>query len=223
MKILAIDTSLAAAAACVYDAQAGAALAAETVWQARGHDETIVPLIDRTMRAAGGRDLKIDRVAVTVGPGSFTGLRIGISAAKAIGLAFDAPVVGVSTLAAYVAQVMAAHADGVAAAAIDARHGRVFVAAYREGRPLLQPRVATAREAVRAIGAGPIRLAGPTAAALAIEAWRDGVEAEVVSDAAAPDITFVALLARSADPATAPPRPLYLNPPEVTLAPARAS
>ncbi len=223
MKILAIDTSLAAAAVCVFDSDADVALAAETVWQARGHDETIVPLIDRTMRAAGGRDMRIDRVAVTVGPGSFTGLRIGVSAAKAIGLALDAPVVGVSTLSAYVAQVMASHAEGVVAAAIDARHGRVFVAAFLDGHPVLQPRVASAREAVRAIGSGPIRLAGPAAAALAIEAWRAGVEAEVFSDAAAPDISFVARLARAADPQSAPPRPLYLNPPETTLAPAAAS
>lgn len=217
MKILAIDTSLAAAAACVFDSTTGQTLANETVWQARGHDETITPLIDRVVRAAGGRDIGIDRVAVTVGPGSFTGLRIGISTAKAIGLALGAPVVGVSTLAAYIAPIMMAHSNGVAAAAIDARHGRVFVAAYLDGKPVLAPRLATAREAVRALGAGVIRLAGPAAAALAIEAWRAGLEAEVVSDAAAPDISFVALLAQSADPDTAPPRPLYLNPPEVTL------
>ena len=217
MRILALDTSLAAAAACVYDAAAGQILAAETVWQARGHDQTLTPLIARVTAAAGGR-AGIDRIAVTVGPGSFTGLRIGISTAKAIGLAFGAPVVGVSTLSAYIAPLAArAPGGGVAAAAIDARHGRVFVAAFVDGRPVLAPRIAAAREAVRAFGAGPVLLAGPAAAALAIEAWRLGMEADVVNDAAAPDIVYVARLGASADPASAPARPLYLSAPETTL------
>lgn len=216
MKVLAIDTALAAASACVFDAFQGVVLAQETLWQARGHDETLLPLIDRVAGAAG---VAIDKIAVTVGPGSFTGLRIGVSAARALGVAWDKPVVGVSTLSAYCAPVMLAFPEAAAVAAIDARHGRAFVSALLRGRTILSPRVATPREAVRAVGEGPLKIAGPMAAALAIEAWSLGLEAEVVSDAQAPDIVFVARLGAAADPADAPPRPLYINPPETTPQP----
>ena len=106
--------------------------------------------------------------------------------------------------------------DGVAAAAIDARHGRIYVAALAGGAQIIAPRIAAPREAVRAMGSGPLRLAGSSAAALAIEAWSMGVAAEVVSDAKAPDIAFVARLGAAADPGSAPPRPLYLKAPDVT-------
>src|SRR5574337_384660 len=114
MRILAIDTSLAAASACVLEG-GSAPIARETIWLERGHDQTIVPLIDRVVGAAGGLKA-IGRVAVTVGPGSFTGIRIGVSAARAIGLALGVPVVGVSTLAAYVAPIAVDWSDGIVAA-----------------------------------------------------------------------------------------------------------
>ena len=214
MKILAIDTALGAASACLFDAATNEALARETIWLDRGHDQAIIPLIDRVVAGQGGPSA-IDRIAVTVGPGSFTGIRVGISAARAIGLARSVPIVGVSTLSAYVAPIMLDWSDGVAAAAVDARHGRIFVAAFAGGNPIIAPRISAPREAVRAMGSGPLRLAGSSAAALAIEAWSMGVAAEVVSDAKAPDIAFVARLGAAADPASAPPRPLYLKAPDV--------
>ena len=214
MKILAIDTSLGACSACLFDSASGEMLARETVWLDRGHDQALVPLIDRVVAQGGGRSA-VERVAVTVGPGSFTGIRVGISAARAIGLATGAPVVGVSTLSAYVAPLMIEWRDGVVAGAIDARHGRAYVAAFASGSPIIPPKVMTPREAARAMGSGPLRLAGTGAAALAIEAWSMGFAAEVVSDAAAPDIAFVARLGAAADPTSAPPRPLYLKAPDV--------
>ena len=215
MKILAIDTSLGAASACLFDSDSNELQARETVWLERGHDQIIIPLVDRIVAEAGGRSC-IERVAVTVGPGSFTGIRVGISAARAIGLALNVPVVGVSTLSAYVAPLLLDYSDGVAAAAVDARHGRIFVTAFAGGNTIVAPRVAAPREAARSMGSGPLRLAGPSAAAVAIEAWSMGVSAEVVSDAGAPDIAFVARLGAAADPQSAPPRPLYLKAPDVT-------
>ncbi len=221
MKILAIDTSLGAASACLFDSVANEVLARETLWLDRGHDQAIIPLIDRIVAQGGGR-ASVDRVAVTVGPGSFTGIRVGISAARAIGLATGAPVVGVSTLSAYIAPIMLDRTDGVAAAAVDARHGRIFVAAFAGGMPIIPPRIAAPREAVRAMGSGPLRLAGSGAAALAIEAWSMGVSAELISDAKAPDIAIVARLGAAADPPSAPPKPLYLKAPDVTPSPSAA-
>ncbi len=215
MRILAIETALAAASACVFDGARSETMAQESIAMSRGQDQAIVPLIDRVVAAAGGGVRSIERIAVTVGPGSFTGIRIGISAARAIGLALGVPVVGVSTLAAYAAPVVLDKSDGIVAAAIDARHGRVFVAAFANGRPVIAPRVSTPRDAVRAMGSGPLWLTGSSAAALAIEAWAIGISAEVVSDAAAPDISYVARIGIAADPQIAPPRPSYLRAPDV--------
>lgn len=215
MRILAIDTALAAASACVFDQASGDVLARETLEMARGQDQAIISLIGRVVAEAGGGAKSIDRVAVTVGPGSFTGIRIGISAARAIGLALGVPVVGVSTLAAYAAPAVLDKQDGVVAAAIDARHGRLYIAAFVNGRPIVAPRVATPREAVRAMGSGPFWLAGPSAPALAIEAWDMGEKAEVVEQAGSPDIEFVARLGAAADPHIAQARPSYMRAPDI--------
>lgn len=215
MIILAIDTSLAAASACIYDSSKSEVLAQETVAMDRGQDQAILPMIDRIVAKGAGSASGIQRIAVAVGPGSFTGIRIGISAARAIGLALDAPVVGVSTLAAYAAPFVLEKSSGVVAAAIDARHGRVYVTALAAGRPVVAPRVCFPKEAVRAMGSGPLWLCGPSAAAIAVEARAIGLPAEIVGESPNPDISFVARLGQVADPASAPARPAYMRAPDV--------
>lgn len=216
MKILAIDTALRAASACVYEAGAEAPEASETIPMQRGHAEALLPLIDRVMAQVEGGFAALARVAVTVGPGSFTGLRVGVAAARAIGIACGVPVVGVSTLAALAAPLILAKKPGLVAAAIDAGHGNVYFAAFSsDGRAIVTPRVTSVRDAVRMLGAGPIRMAGSGAPMLAIEASSAHLAAEVVGDTSAPDIAYVAKLGLLADPATAPPRPLYLKLPDI--------
>lgn len=216
MKILAIDTALQAASACVYQGGAGAPEVCETIPMQRGHAEALLPLIDKVMAQAEGGFAALGRVTVTVGPGSFAGLRVGVAAARAIGIACGVPVVGVSTLAALAAPLILAKKPGLVAAVIDASHGNVYFAAFgSDGRAILAPRVASVRDAVRLLGAGPIRIAGSGAPMLAIEAASTHLAAEVVGDISAPDIAFVARLGLLADPATAPPRPLYLKPPDI--------
>jgi tRNA threonylcarbamoyladenosine biosynthesis protein TsaB len=70
------------------------------------------------------------------------------------------------------------------------------------------------REAVRLLGTGPVRMAGSGAPMLAIEAWATRLAAEVVGETGAPDISYVARLGLLADPRGAPPKPLYLKPPD---------
>src|ERR1700720_521013 len=106
MLILAIDTALDACAAGVLDTEAGKLLAQESEGMKRGHAEALMPLIARVMKASGVGFSGLDRVAVTTGPGSFTGLRVGLSAARGIALAANKPVVGVTTLAAYAAPIV---------------------------------------------------------------------------------------------------------------------
>mgnify|MGYP001766538524 CR=1 FL=1 len=215
MRILAIDTALPAASACVLESGADEPLAIESMPMERGHAEALMPLIDRVVSRIDGGFSALDRVAVTVGPGSFTGIRVGVAAARAISLACDIPVVGVSTLAALAAPLILESTGGVVAAAIDARHGNLFLAAFVSGgRVLVAPRVASLREAVRVLGAGPIRAAGSGAGLLAIEAWTMGSLIDVVGDYIAPDISFVARLGLLANPLSSPARPLYLKPPD---------
>jgi tRNA threonylcarbamoyl adenosine modification protein YeaZ len=217
MKILAIDTALSAASACVYEAGTDAPESAETIAMERGHAEALLPLIERVMAHAEGGFSGLSRIAVTVGPGSFTGLRIGIAAARAIGIACNVPVVGVATLAALAAPLILEQQPGLIAAAIDARHGNLYLAAFgQDGRATVAPRLVSVREAMPLLEGNPIRLIGSGAPMLAIEAAATGRTVELMGNGSAPDILYVAKLGLLADPAI-PARPLYLKAPDVTL------
>ena len=218
MRILAIDTALPAISACVLDDAHAEPLAVETQPMARGHAEALLPLIKRLMEKIEGGFRSLDRVAVTVGPGSFTGIRIGIAAAQGVALACKCDIVGVSTLSALAAPLIMDETDGVIAAAIDARHDKVYLAAFgSDGRPILTPRRDGAHEALRALGSGPLRLIGSGAQALANEARLRSIPVQLISAQEAPDIVYVARLGMAASPQSAPARPLYLKEPDVTV------
>src|SRR5216110_1764841 len=125
MLVLAIDTALDACAAAVLDTDAAKIIAQESQAMKRGHAEALMPLIARVMKASGIAFTSLDRIAVTTGPGSFTGLRVGLSAARGIGLAAGNPVVGVTTLSAYAAPVVSRNDEQPVISAIDARHDQV--------------------------------------------------------------------------------------------------
>jgi len=215
MRVLAIDTALEACAAAVLDTGAGVA-AQESKIMVRGHAEALMPLIERVMRAAAAAFADLDRIAVTVGPGSFTGLRVGIAAARGIALAANKPAVGLSTLAAFAAPLIAAD-DGVpVVAAIDARHGHVYLQVFGAGgRTLVAPRVAPLREAVQSAAAsGAPRLTG-NAARLLAAAWpANEPPPACVEQSGAPDIAWVARLGAAAQETGAPVKPLYLRAPD---------
>lgn len=218
MRILAIDTSLPAVSACVLEKDSESPIASETIPMERGHGEALTPLIQRVVAQTDGGFGAIDRVAVTVGPGSFTGIRIGLAAAQAIALACGADIVGVSTLSALAAPLMGAENDAIVCASIDARHGNIFVAAFAtDGRPLRAPRREGVVEALRALGTGPLTFVGSGAELLAREARARGIGYRVNDAQPYPDIEFVARLGLVADPERAPAWPLYLKEPEVTF------
>lgn len=215
--ILAIDTALAATSACLLDPRQTEPLAAEVLPMAGGHAEALFPLLERVIaRTADGFD-GIRRVAVTIGPGSFTGIRIGVAAARAIGLACKVPVVGVSTLAALAAPSIAAGGRSPIVAAIDARHGNVYVQAFGStGETVLGPALMSASDAVRGVGASQIRLVGSGGPIMAIAAAPLGIGADADEASVLIDIGFVARLGALADPRRALPRPLYLKAPDAT-------
>jgi len=212
MRILAIDTALSACAACVMDAGAPEPISYETIVMERGHAEALLPLVDRVVSKAEGGFSGLDRVAVTVGPGSYTGLRVGIAAARAIGLAAHVPVVGVTTLSALLAALIADDNRRVLAAAIDARHGQVYFQSIAPGgQSIVAPTLVRVREAARLIGSGPTAIVGSGAGAVAAETA--GVEV-AVHEKSFPDILWVARLGLVADPSNALPKPLYLRGPD---------
>jgi tRNA threonylcarbamoyl adenosine modification protein YeaZ len=189
-------------------------MASESVTMARGHAEALMPLIARVMDAAMFEFAELDRIAVTVGPGSFTGLRVGLAAARGIALASGRSAVGVSTLSAYAAPVISADRSQTVIAAIDARHAQVFIQAFAPGGRTLAPaRHAKIADALPAI-AGPVHIVGSAAAALA-QAWpQDAPPPTVAPPQPAPAIAWVARLGAAADAQSAPPNPLYLRPPD---------
>lgn len=212
MRILAIDTALSSCSACVLEGAGAAPLALEQMPLERGHAEALIPLVQRVMAGVEGGFPSLSRIAVTVGPGSFTGLRVGIAAARAIGLAAGLPVVGVTTLAAICAPMLGREGGRVVAAAVDCRHGQVYMQALSPaGVSLAPPQQLALRDAVRLAGGAPLSLAGSGALLVAQEAWSLGLDAVVVDPAPAPDIRWVARLGLLADPQAAPPRPLYLK------------
>jgi tRNA threonylcarbamoyladenosine biosynthesis protein TsaB len=218
MLILAIDTALDACSAGVLDTDTGKLIALESQPMKRGHAEALMPLIARVIKQAGIAFASFDRIAVTTGPGSFTGLRVGLSAARGIALAADKPVVGLTTLAAYAAPVVSENAGQPVISAIDARHDQVyFQVVSGDGSSLIRPRVAPIEEALRASRFGAPHLVGNAAGILAGRWPTDALPPFRVDAQPAPDITWVAWLGAAVNPDTAPARPYYLRAPDAKL------
>jgi tRNA threonylcarbamoyladenosine biosynthesis protein TsaB len=171
-----------------------------------------MPLIAAVMSKAHVDFAEVDRIAVTVGPGSFTGLRVGVAAARGIALATGKPAVGVTTLAALAAPFLAADGSKAVLAVINARHGRVYLQLFGPGGcSLVAPRIASTSDAIRAAMASPTHIVG-NAARLIEEVWPDDEQRPLsVSPVPAPDVAWVARLGAAADDLTAPVRPLYLG------------
>jgi tRNA threonylcarbamoyladenosine biosynthesis protein TsaB len=215
MLILAIDTALDACAAAVLDTDASKIVAQESLPMKRGHAEALMPLIARVMKASGVGFAALDRIAVTTGPGSFTGLRVGLSAARGIALAAGKPVVGLTTLAAYAAPVVADNGEHPIISAIDARHDHVyFQAVSGDGSSLIRPLVAPIAEALAAAKLGAPHLVGNAAKILADRWPAHALPPFTVDAQSAPDIAWVAWLGAAVSPNTAPARPFYLRAPD---------
>lgn len=133
MKVLAVDTSaMTASVALMIDGR----LAAESILNhKKTHSEKIMPMIDSVLKESETGIEEIDVFAVANGPGSFTGLRIGVSTVKALAHAMEKPVVGVNTLAALAYNIF--DADGLVSPIMDARRGQVYNAVYKWDKGIL--------------------------------------------------------------------------------------
>lgn len=206
MLVLAIDTALDACQAAL--TRDGEVLGACSEPMTRGHQERLAPLVHDLMAEAGLAFTDLDRIGVTVGPGSFTGLRVGLAFAKGLSLALGVPCVGVGTLEALAGSQPA----GLTAAVVDARRERVHLQLFEDGVSLGTPEHLAIADALIRVdvtsAGGPVRLAGPGAALLAGAA---GAELVVV---AAPDPVVVARLTGSVSEPSGRPSPLYLREPD---------
>lgn len=213
MIILALDTCLGACSVALA-ADDGAVLAHASEAMARGHQERLAPMVERVLSEAGVSPGVVTRVAVTVGPGSFTGLRVGIAFAKGFAQALGAETVGVGVL-----EALAAEADGLVCAAIDARRDQVYLQVFEDGLPLMAPDVLpigtsaarlaeiTRGRSLTLVGSGAALLADTAPGARIVPA--EGCDARRVARIAA---------SRGAGPLT----PLYLRAPDAKLPVARA-
>lgn len=215
MRVLAIDTALGACAAAVLDTAYGGILASESQPMVRGHAEALIPLVARVMQQSKMAFHDLDRIAVTTGPGSFTGLRVGLSAARGFGVATGLPVVGLSTLAVYAAPHLAADSRVPVVAAIDARHRHVYLQVFGPGgRTVIAPRLAPLEEAIRAASEAPSRLVGSAARAVADGLHKLAPVPPTVDPRDAPDIAWVAQIGAVTSEEKSPPRPFYLRAPD---------
>jgi tRNA threonylcarbamoyladenosine biosynthesis protein TsaB len=215
MRVLAIDTALAACSAAVLDTGNGGVIASESAPMERGHAEALMPLLDRVVKASGLAFADLERIVVTTGPGSFTGLRVGIAAARGFGVATHIPVVGVTTLSAYAAPYLAADDQTPVIVAIDARHEHVYLQVFGSGgRTVIAPRLAPLGEAIRAAAQAPARIVGSAAQAVASGLPRTAPQPAKIDISGAPDIGWVAQIGAAVAEAQAPPKPQYLRAPD---------
>ena len=212
MRVLAIDTALEACSVAVLDTAHAEVRVHESLPMQRGHAEALMPLVARVLQRAQLDFADLDRIAVTTGPGSFTGLRVGIAAARGIALAAGKPAVGLSTLAAFAAPFIAADDSLPVVAAIDARHDHVYLQVFGPGgQTIVSPRITPLREALRVSTTGAPRITGTAAGKLAA-LWPAGEHPpNTVDQRAAPRIDWVARLGAAATDTGTPPKPLYLR------------
>jgi len=219
LTLLAIDSAGAACSAALW--RDGAVLAARRLVTERGHAQHLAPLVQATLEEVGCGVGLLDGVVATVGPGSFTGLRVGLALAQGIALSAGVPAWGVSSFRVHAAAAGAGPAVPLVVA-IDSRREEIFLQCFRAG-PDGDPFMATPTDAARHLravaGAAPLAVAGDAASALAAALAAAGIEAVVLQDgpADAAALAVVAAATLAAGEPLLPARPSYLRPPDVTM------
>ena len=203
MIVLAIDTAGTGCYAALYEPGEDTILGASGADIGRGHAERLMEFVDAALDAAGMTLQDVGRIAVAIGPGSFTGIRVGVAAARGLALALGVPVVGVSTLAALAAD---RRTGTPLLVAMDAKRDEVYWQAFAaDGTETSPPSIASMEEARRMAAGHDGAVAGSAAALLREGA---GQETDGVS------ISTVARLGARLDPENHLPKPLYLRGPD---------
>jgi len=205
MIILALDCSLDSCSAAILDDTRGV-LARHFERMERGQAERIAPMVRDVMAEAGVTAPSLDRIGVTLGPGTFTGIRIGLACAKGLALALNKPVIGIDTLRAIVAN--AGKVSEAIAVATDARQGQIYLGIYRGGETLVAPRRLALEDVAHLLPQGPLFVMGGAKTALIAAAQRNDLAARSESDI--PIAANFAPFIIDAEPDAMSLRPLYL-------------
>ena len=218
MNVLALDTCLGAVSAAVRWRNAQGEWVAHGAWEARerGQAERLIPLVSQVMRDAQLEFADIDRIAVTVGPGSFTGMRVGVAAARGLSLSTGLPLVGTTSLAVMAWQareLLGAESSGrPLAVVIDARRGMLHLQLFPDsGLEAGPPRLLTPEDAVSRVGSRSAIVVGGGGPAIARAAATIGRQIETALSDLQPDARALAAMAADLTPADSV-RPLYLRP-----------
>lgn len=209
MKVLVVDTALGLCTAGVFEVDGAVVrpLGLRSEAMTKGHSERLAGLARDAAKDAGGFE-GIDRIGVTVGPGSFTGLRVGMAFALGLGAALGKPVVGLSTL-----DALAGASDAPdRAALIDARRGQVYARFWKAGRALGPAEALSIGDTQARVGELTAPALIGSGSGLVLEAAAGATVLEAVG--ARPE--DLARLAAALDPETNPPKPLYLRAPDAT-------
>lgn len=212
MKILAVDTALGACSVALLDDDEILAHIFEPM--DRGHAERLAPMVDEAMKKAGMDFAALDRLAVTTGPGTFTGQRVGLAFMRGLRLALRRPLTGIITLEAMAAAAKAETGKTKAAALHDARRDEGYLLLQDSDNVIQPPVVMPFADAVQAIrGFGACALAG-TGAQAAAASLGSGF---ALSSVRQPDALWVARLACMHPVSQDVPGPLYLRAPDAKL------
>ena len=217
MNILAFDTCFDGCSVCVAERRGDAVVPLSFLMERfeTGHAERLIPMIGEAMQQARLNFDHLGRIAVTVGPGTFTGTRIGVAATRALVLATGAQTVGVSSLA-VMAEVARREVTAPAlAVVVDARRGEVYAQLFGAGGGLdakSPPQLLSIEDAAQ-IGDGAMVFVGSGSAAVAAAA-RDRRDAVARLPALLPDAKALAHLGGALEASDAPLVPLYLRPPD---------
>ncbi|GBF26332.1 tRNA threonylcarbamoyladenosine biosynthesis protein TsaB [bacterium MnTg02] len=224
MNILAFDTSMKACSAAVLAGSASPSALFHTFEELeRGHMERLVPMIEQVMEEAGLAYQDLDRIAVTTGPGTFTGVRIGLACARALALAANLPLVGATSLCVMASAVRdqlealadGSHLDRPLAIAVDARREQIYFQLFSSDlAPMTEPAALTLEDAVNELPQCAILAAGSASLCLAEIADQSGRKVRAVAVKLQPDAAVLARLAQDLAPAQEPVRPLYLRNPD---------
>lgn len=219
-----MDTSAGACSAALWE---DAIIFERTKEMQRGHAEALLPMILSVMRDADRRFTDLDLVAVTVGPGAFTGLRVGLAAARGIALAAGLSCFGVTTLEAIAEAIdWPTLARRPALVALDNKQGGVYAQMFQAGRPLEPPSVHTARTLVGRYAGVHAAIAGDGSPMLMAALRAGSLDIEEIAVPPYPTASRVAAIAArrwlAGERPSTPPAPLYLRPPTTGPRPARA-
>jgi tRNA threonylcarbamoyladenosine biosynthesis protein TsaB len=216
MNILALDTSMGACSVALLRESGGATtMIAREARMARGHAEALMPMLEELMDGAKLDFSDLDLIAATLGPGSFTGVRVAIAAARGLSLATNAKLWGTDSLTVMARGVLANYTGGPFAIAVDAHRSMLYLGLFDgDGARLEGPLLVSPEHAAAKISRNLHAAFGSGAAILAAAARDIGLEIEASEPDLQPDASNLAVLALQANATLPTLRPLYLRPPD---------